>query len=311
TRLADFQSSEYRGLLSGATFKAPLGEDRVTATAYPPPCGTEPGAAPWAADAQTVTIARGANTVTLNFHQNVDVGIDPNFDDTKPLVVRAGSQVRISRNGEDTAGPNYALDGWEVKRLTLPPAPVTETVVFSIEGKGVPYTPRGMARTPDGNFVFQLGEAQSPLYVFGPTGDRLDRWRVSYPAGKTEWNVVDGLEAIDATHFVRTGWLNRPAGCDLSTGHCLQSGLEILEKKVADGAAFIEVTQQIFFPELPTEQLNGEYAVGVAPVGDKFAVTVLANAGGTALVLINRDGTIAAGPVAIPAANDIEGVFDD
>src|SRR5438132_6054987 len=47
TRLADFQSSEYRGLLAGATFKAPLGEDRVTATAYPPPCGTEPGFPPW------------------------------------------------------------------------------------------------------------------------------------------------------------------------------------------------------------------------------------------------------------------------
>ena len=51
--------------------------------------------------------------------------------------------------------------------------------------------------------------------------------------------------------------------------------------------------------------------MGVAPVGNKFAVTVLANAGGTALVLINRDGTVAAGPVAIPAANDIEGIFDD
>ena len=67
------------------------------------------------------TFVTGANTVTLNFHQTVDANINPNFDNTQPLVVRDGSQVRISRNGEDIAGPNFALDGWEVKRVTLPP----------------------------------------------------------------------------------------------------------------------------------------------------------------------------------------------
>jgi hypothetical protein len=312
TRLADFQSSEYRGLLIGATVKAPLGEDRVTATAYPPPCGTEPGVVPWTADPQTVNLVSGPNTVTLNFHQNVDVGIDPNFDDTKPLVVRGGSQVRISRNGEDTAGPNFALDGWEVKQLSLPPAPVGETVLFSLEGKGLPYTPLGLARTPDGNFIAQVSEVLEPLYVFTATGERADRWRVSYPVSMTQWNNTDAIEAIDATHFVRTGWLNRPIGCDADGLHCKQSGIEILEKKSgADGAFYVEVTKQIFLPELATEELNTEYPVGVAPVGSRFAVSVLSNNGGTSLVLLNADGTVAAGPTALPASNDIEGIFDD
>ena len=138
TRLADFQSTEYRGLLSGASLTALVGEDRVTATAYPTPCSSEPAQAPWTADAQVVTLVPGGNRVTLDFHQNTSVGVDPSFDDTKPLVVRLGSQVRVSRNGEDIAGPNFALDGWEVKRLTLPPAPVGETLLFSLDGKGVP-----------------------------------------------------------------------------------------------------------------------------------------------------------------------------
>jgi hypothetical protein len=311
TRLADFQSTEFRGLLAGATIKAPLGEGRVTATAYPTPCGSEPAAAPWTADAQTVTFVKGANTVTLNFHQTVDAGIDANFDDTKPLVVRAGSQVRISRNGEDTAGPNFALDGWEVKQLTLPPAAVSETVVFSLEGKGVDYTPRGMARMPDGSFVFQLAEVLTPLYSFSATGAPLGRWPISYPAGTTQWDNTDGLEAIDATHLVRTGWLNKPIGCDAAGDHCKQSGIEILEKKTAaDGSTFVQVVNQIFLPELATEALNAEYPVGVAPVGARFAVTLLPDSG-TTLVLLNADGTVAAGPKAMPAAEDIEGLFDD
>lgn len=312
TRLADFHTAEYRGLLAGATLKAPLGEDRVTATAYPQPCTMDPGsAAPWTADAQTLTLAGGANLVSLSFHKTADVTIDPNFDDTRPLVVRAGSQVRISRNGEDTAGPNFALDGWEVRQLTLPPAAVGETVLFSVEGKGVPYTPRGMAHLPDGRFVFQVAEVLSPLYVFDAMGAPVAQWGVSYPAGTTQWSNSDGLEAIDATHFVRTGWSNKPFGCDASGAHCKQSGLDILEKKTAaDGSSYVEVTRQIFLPELPTEALNAEYPVGVTPVGARFAVTVLPDAG-TNLVLLNADGTVAAGPVVMPAANDIEGLFDD
>ena len=311
TRLADFQVTEYRGLLAGATIKAPLGEDRVTATAYATPCSNEPLSAPWAADAQTATFVQGANSITLAFHQNVDVGIDPRFDDTKPLVVRAGSQTRISRNGEDSAGPNFSLDGWEVKQLSLPPAAVGESVLFSLEGKGVPYTPRGMARTPDGNFVFQLGETAAPLYVFSAAGAPLGKWPVSYPAGTTQWDNTDGMEAIDATHFVRTGWLNRPIACDASGDHCKQSGIEILETKTAaDGSTFAEVTKQIFLPELPTEALNAEYPVGVAPVGSRFAVSLLPDSG-TNLVLLDADGAVAAGPIVLPSANDIEGLFDD
>ena len=260
---------------------------------------------------QIVNLVNGPNTITLNFHQSVDAGIDPNFDDTAPLSVRAGSQVRIARNGEDTAGPNFALDGWEVKQLSLPPAPVGETVLFSLEGKGLPYTPRGIARTPDGSFVVQMGETLEPLYVFSATGARADRWRVSYPAGTTQWSYTDGIEAIDATHFVRTGWLNRPIDCDADGSHCKQAGIEILEKKSADGAFFVEVTQQIFLPELPGEELNISYPVGVTPVGGRFAVSVLSNNGGTTLVLLNSDGSVAAGPTSLPAANDIEGIFDD
>lgn len=312
TRLADFQSTEYRGLLAGATLKALVGEDRVTATAYPTPCTSEPATAPWTADVQTVTLGSGSNTISLKFHQTGDVNIDPNFDDTQPLVVQSGSEVRIARNGEDTAGPNFALDGWEVKRLTLPPAPVGETLVFTTEGKGVPYTPRGMAHLPDGSFVFQLAEANAPLYAFDAGGTLTGRWSVQYPAGMHVWDYTDGLEAIDATHLVRSGWANLPFNCDAAGDHCQESAIEILEKQTApDGSTIAAVTRQIFMPELPTETLNTEYIVGVTPVGARFAVSVLADAGGTNLVLINADGTIAAGPVAHPESNDIEGLFDD
>ena len=49
----------------------------------------------------------------------------------------------------------------------------------------------------------------------------------------------------------------------------------------------------------------------MTPVGPRFAVTVLADVGGTNLVLINPDGTVGAGPTVISTANDIEGLFDD
>jgi hypothetical protein len=312
TRLADFQKTEYRGLLAGATIKAPVGEDRVTATAYPTPCSTEPANAPWTADPQTVTFAAASpNTVKLAFHQSADVAVDPSFDDTKPLVVRGGSQVRISRNGEDTAGPNFALDGWEVKQVTLPPAPVSETVVFSLEGKGLPYTPLGMARMPDGSFVFQLSDPSAPLYVFSAAGANLDRWGVTYPATTHAWNFTDGLEAIDATHLVRTGYANRPFDCDANGDHCKQSGLDILEKRTAaDGSTSLVVTQQIFLPETASEALNTEYPVGVTPVGARFAVSVLGDVG-TTLVLLNADGSVAAGPIVYPDQNDLEGIFVD
>jgi hypothetical protein len=134
----------YQGFLSGGSFHVASGESHVTATAYPQPCSAEPSAPPWIADEQIVTFDAGPNTLTLAFHANTTVAIDPTFDDdTTLVVVRAGSAVRTSRNGEGASSPNYALDGWEVKTVGLPPAAPTETVLFSMEGKGgIPYAAR-------------------------------------------------------------------------------------------------------------------------------------------------------------------------
>src|SRR5688572_12270713 len=41
-RLADFATRNYVGPLDGAAFNAPKGETRITATAYPLPCDSEP-----------------------------------------------------------------------------------------------------------------------------------------------------------------------------------------------------------------------------------------------------------------------------
>src|SRR5262245_9489147 len=66
TRLADFQVSEYKGLLAGAKLKALPGENRITATAYAQPCANEPASPAWVADEQIVTLVDGANTVNLS-----------------------------------------------------------------------------------------------------------------------------------------------------------------------------------------------------------------------------------------------------
>jgi hypothetical protein len=311
TRTGDFQTVEYQGALAFAKLKAYPGENRVTATAYPTPCASEPTNAPWMTDAQLTTFVTGNNTLSLVFHRNVDVGVDAQFDvDPVPLVVRAGSFVRTGRNGEDTTGPNFALDGWEVKQIPLPPATGPETLVFTTEGKGLPYTPRGMARTPDGTFVFQMSEPTAPLYALSATGAPVGTWPVTYPAGKIQWSNTDGLDAIDANHLVRTGWLNVGINCDATGNNCQYSGIEVLEKKTAtDGSISFEVTQQILFSALGTEPLNEEYPVGVTAVpGGRFAVTFLPDVG-SLLVLVNANGTIAAGPTAI--SGDVEGLFDD
>jgi hypothetical protein len=311
TRLADFETTEYKGLLSGATFNVPIGEDRVTATAYAQPCSLEPTPAPWVADPQVVTFGAGSNTLTLNFHQNGGVTIDPNFDNTAPLIVRAGSVARLARNGEDASGPNYSLDGWEVKQIALPPAAASETVLFTTENKGLGYSPRGMAHMPDGTFVFQLGEVLEPLHVFSAAGAPIATWRIKpYDPMLHQWDFTDGLEAIDATHFVRTGWNNRPFECDIAGEHCKQSGLDFLEKKVdTDGSVFVEITRQLFLPELVGAPLNLEFPVGVAPVGGNIAVTTLGDV--NHLTLLNAaDGSVVAGPVTVPSG-DPEGLFDD
>jgi len=112
------------------------GEQRVTATAYPQPCTSEPATAPWSIAPLTVTFAAGANTLPLEFKRNTPVTIAPVFDtDPQPLLVEPGSYVRTGRNGEDIAGPNYALDGWEVRQFVTG----GERVLFSTRGKGLPY----------------------------------------------------------------------------------------------------------------------------------------------------------------------------
>jgi hypothetical protein len=306
TRLADFTVSEYKGMLSTATLQALTGEHRVTATAYAPPCSIEPATPPWVIAPIIVSFDVGANSLALEFKRNVPVAIDPVFDeDPAPLAVRTGSYVRTSRNGEDTTGPNFALDGWELRQLTLPPAVATETLVFTTQGKGVPYSPRGVARLPDGTFAFQLSETSAPLYLFGPSGAAMGTWPVSYAPGLTPFDNTDGIEAIDATHFVRTGWSGAGINCD-PDGNCMHGGIDFMTRTInADGSSTVQVTRQL---PLPAPH-NEDYPVGVAPIaGGKLAVTTLP-ASGTNLLILNADGTLAAGPTAI--AGDVEGLFDD
>jgi hypothetical protein len=312
TQLSDFHVSQFQGSLDGAVFKVESGESHVTATAYAPPCSSEPADAPWIADEQIFTFTRGANQLTLNFHANTNVVIDPVFDDNETnIVIRPGSLVRTGRNGEDAAGPNFSLDGWEVKQFTAPPpggaGPGTDTVVFSMEGKGPPYTPRGLAHLPNGNFVAQVSETFRPLWLFDAAGNLVATDATSYPANTIVWDITDGLEAIDATHLVRTGFLNNPISCDADGNNCVQSGIEVLTLEAqGDGSTLAVVTQQILLPA--SIGLNAEYAVGVAPVpGGKFAVATLPT-GGTHLTILNGDGTVAAGPVSLPG--DVEGLFD-
>jgi hypothetical protein len=312
TRLSDFHVSQYQGPLAGGSFQVSAGESHVTATAYGQPCGSEPADAPWIADEQIFTFVHGANQLTLAFHSNTSVTIDPTFDDDNTnLVVRPGTLVRTGRNGEDAAGPNLSLDGWEVKQFTLPPpggaGPGTETVLFSLEGKGgMPYSPRGLARLPNGNFVAQVSETFQPVWLFDGAGNFLATDNVSYPAGTVVWDFSDGLEAIDATHLVRTGFLNTPINCDASGNNCTQSGIEVLTlQPQPDGSTLAVVTQQIVL----TGAIAGDYALGVTPVsGGRFAISTLPAGGGTNLSVLNGDGTFAAGPVFV--AGDFEGLIN-
>ena len=303
TRLSDFAVSSYQGPLGGASFTVNVGEAHVTATAYPEPCSAEPAEPPWIADEQIASFTGGANVLVLSFHSSASVTIDPEFEQPGEIAVRPGTGARLARNGEDAAGPGFALDGWNVTALTLPPAAPTETALFSVRGQGgITTLPRGLARLPTGLFLAQQPEIDQPLRVFSAAGAYLASWPVVYPADKIRWDSTDGIEAIDGTYLVRTGYLNAPINCDPSGAGCVQAGIEILELTTdTSGAPVFLVTQQIPLPE----PYNLVYPVGVAKVGTNFAVATLPSA--TELILIAPDGSLVAGPT--PAPGDLEGLF--
>ena len=121
-------------------------------------------------------------------------------------------------------------------RSGMPPATGPETLVFTTEGKGLPYTPRGMARLPDGTFVFQMSEPTAPLYALSSTGAPLGTWPVTYPVGRVQWSNTDGLDAIDANHLVRTGFHNAGVNCDADGNNCQHAGIEVLERMMSGAA---------------------------------------------------------------------------
>lgn len=306
TRLSDFAITEFRGNLDGAAFRARAGDNHVVATAYPEPCSVEPAPPPWRAAEQIAELVPGDNTLHLQFNSDTEVVVDPTFDGPgDPVAIVPGSLVRLGRNGEDAAGPNFSLDGFEVKAIGVPPAAPSETVLFSVEGKGPPYSPRGMATLPDGSFVFQVAELDAPLHVFDAAGNHLATWtQAPLPAGLVAWSNTDGLDAIDATHLVRTGFLDVGFNCDVNGESCSFSGLDILTIQPAGGGFRAVVTQQIPLP-MPAA---AEYAVGVTAVAGGYVVATLPD-GGTRLTLVGFDGTPIAQSAIIPG--DIEGLFAD
>jgi hypothetical protein len=308
TRLSDFSVTEFKGALSGAHFKAKVGDAHVTATAYPAPCSNEPAQPAWLADEKIATLVGGPNVLALMFRRNVDVSIDPTFEgDPQPVAIQPGSQVRTGRNGEDAAGPDFSLDGFEVKQIALPPAAPSETVLFSTEGKpGIPYSPRGMAHLSDGRFVFQVAEMNAPLAVMDAAGNFLETWANAAP-GALAWTNTDGLEAVTDTHFVRTGFADPATGCDATGENCTNAGLDILALNTApDGSHFLTLETQIRIPA----PFNGDYPVGVTPVGPgQFTVALLPAEGNTRFITIDSLGNLLAGPEAAPG--DVEGLFVD
>jgi hypothetical protein len=311
TRLADFESTEYMGPLGGATFMANEGENRITATAYPMPCTPEPSAPPWIATEQIVNLVAGANTINLMFVPNAEIVVDPNFwDDVDPeLTVRGGSAIRSGRNFEDAAGPNYAIDGWDVMQISLPligggGTPST-TMLFSTQTAGViPYTPRGMARLADGRWVFQVGESTQPLWVFTGGGVYVESWPVVLDPGMLQFDSTDGLERVDATHLVRTAFLNAPLNCPEFEGpSCIQSAIEILELRSGPSGNFLAVSQQILLP-FPYNTL---YPVGVtAAANGRYVVSILPGTD-SQFISIDATGALLAGPENV--AGDNEGLF--
>jgi hypothetical protein len=309
-RLADFVTRNYVGPLEGAVFNAPKGETRITATAYPPPCDAEPAEPPWIADEQVLFLVQGVNPLTLNFRPNVTVVVDPTFwDDVDPqLAIEPGSTLRTGRNVEDAAGGNFAVDGWDVLQIALPPAGgggiPSATFLFSTQPSGaLAYTPRGMARMPDGRFVFQLSESTADLQVFTAGGAFLESWPVVRDPGLIQFDSTDGLDRIDTTRLVRTAFLNTPLDCPEFGGpECIQSAIEVLELQSGPSGTSAVVVQQILLP-FPH---NVEYPLGVTASAGNFIVSTLPDAD-SRLLLLDAAGTLLAGPVTV--AGGSEGLF--
>jgi hypothetical protein len=293
TRLSDFATSEYRGVLAEASFPARVGEHHVTAVAYPQPCQSPPASAPWEAEPQVARFLPGDNELPLHFRGASGVGVVPDFDGDESLIVIEETRVRIGRNGEDAAGTDLSLDGWEVRQIAVPPAGgggvATETTLFSLEGVGgvdaLPYTPRGLAQLPDGRLVAQIGESAEPLRVYNANGSFAASWPVEYADGIEPWSWTDGLDAFDA-NLVRTIY-------DNATG---RTGLEILELR----ADHVAVVQRI-------ELVDAAYVVGVARVPGGFAVATLPEGGSQVTVIDEDDGAVLAGPTVLDGS--AEGLF--
>ena len=304
TRLADFHVTTYRGLLDGAVLKLQTGEHTVTASAYPPPCNQVPVAPPWAADQQIANFAPGSNVLVLNFKKKADVEIDANFEQDLLLVEQPGTRRRIGRNNEDItpsglAGQTYAIDGWEVKLFDDPLSGgggnASESVSFTTQVVGAtPYSPRGMGRTPNGTFYFQVSDTFEPIARFDGGGLFSGSLPVIYPEGTIQWDNTDGLDAIDDTHLVRTGFLNVPINCDENNANCNQTGLDILELRNGPGGESFEVVNQILFTEQNHAPLNAEYPLAVVASGGGFALVTLPEGGDSRLVQLAGDGTILA-----------------
>jgi hypothetical protein len=296
TRMSDFQVSEYKGPPTGAALTVRTGEHRVTATAYATPCASEPVIAPWVATQQMVSFSAGSNSLALSFKRNALAEIVAEFveDDTLPMALRPGTRIATGRNGEDSTGPDWSLNGWLVSQLALPPAAPSETVRLSMQGKGLPYTPRGMARLPSGNFVFQVGETFEPVWETDGAGNLVGARQVRYTGTRLPHDFADGLEAIDEDRLVGTVWFN--AG---------QSGFETLTRRVElDGTVWFEVTDQVLF----AEPLASSFVVSVAPVGSAFVVVALPPAS-SQLHLVDAAGTVlGSGP---EIAGSFEGIVDD
>lgn len=308
TRLADFQVTEYRGPLASATLRTGSGDQRVAATAYPAPCATPPPYAPWVADPQQLSLVRGQNSVTLKFRPNTRVDIGAEFDDELPggITVVDGSRIRIGRNSEDLAAGGYALDGYEVKSIAVPPSAASESVLFSTQS-ALAQTPRGLAVLADGRLAMQNTDPWN-VHLFSASGTFLGSLPVSFAnATMPQAEFTDGLDPVDATHLVRTASSNSFHPCPVDENGCL-TWLEILELKTAGGAEYAEVVQQIFLPDAGLA-LHQMYALGVTAAGGKFFVTVLETNTLSHLVALYPDGSLAAGPV--PVTGSVEGLSVD
>jgi hypothetical protein len=149
------------------------------------------------------------------------------------------------------------------------------------------------------------------VWAYNSLGAHVDTWPVEYPTGMIVWDFTDGFDAVDDTHYVRTGWLNTPQGCDAEGAGCLQSAIEILERKQrADNTTYLEVVQQIHLPELPDLPLNREFGVGVTSLGGgRYAVSTLPGNGQTRLIIIDENRNLLATPVMVDGSR--EGLFVD